>query len=134
VKLAACQQMQCLAKPFNLLLTAEQSVTSGVANLFTHCGAGGSQGWQAYEQLVCRSGGAARQSRAVDVFSYGLLLHYCLTGGQHPFGARYERDMNILQVRLQNPPWGDSASQPQPAARRSTGSAVPASISWHIQL
>jgi hypothetical protein len=66
----------------------------------TYHPAGGSQGWQAYEQLVCRSGGAARQSRAVDVFSYGLLLHYCLTGGQHPFGARYERDMNILQVRL----------------------------------
>ncbi len=60
---------------------------------------GGSQGWQAYEQLVSRSGGAARQSRAVDVFSYGLLLHYCLTGGRHPFGARYERDMNILQAR-----------------------------------
>ena len=59
---------------------------------------GGSQGWQAYEQLVSRSGGAARQSRAVDVFSYGLLLHYCLSGGRHPFGARYERDMNILQV------------------------------------
>ncbi len=36
----------------------------------------------------------------MDVFSYGLLLHYCLTGGRHPFGARYERDMNILQVLL----------------------------------
>lgn len=61
---------------------------------------GGSQGWQAYEQLVSRSGGNARQSRAVDVFSYGLLLHYCLTGGRHPFGKRWERDMNISQVCL----------------------------------
>lgn len=37
---------------------------------------------------------------AVDVFSFGLLLHYCLTAGQHPFGELYERDANILQRRL----------------------------------
>lgn len=37
---------------------------------------------------------------AVDVFSFGLLLHYCLTGGRHPFGELYERDANILQRRL----------------------------------
>ena len=37
---------------------------------------------------------------AVDVFSFGLLLHYCLTAGKHPFGAGYERDANILQRRL----------------------------------
>jgi hypothetical protein len=86
------------------------------STLLAHRHAGGSQGWQAYEQLVCRSGGAARQSRAVDVFSYGLLLHYCLTGGRHPFGARYERDMNILQVHLV-PPQGDRTFQTQPAAR-----------------
>jgi hypothetical protein len=36
----------------------------------------------------------------VDVFSFGLLLHYCLTAGQHPFGELYERDGNILQLRL----------------------------------
>ena len=39
-------------------------------------------------------------SLAVDVFSFGLLLHYCLTAGQHPFGEQYERDANILQRRL----------------------------------
>jgi len=64
-----------------------------------HC-VGGSQGWQSYEQLLKRSGGTARQSKAVDVFSYGLLLHYCLSGGKHPFGGRFERDMNILQVTI----------------------------------
>lgn len=36
----------------------------------------------------------------MDVFSFGLLLHYCLTGGQHPFGELYERDANILQRRV----------------------------------
>lgn len=48
---------------------------------------------------MSRSGGTARQTRSVDVFSYGLLLHYCLTGGAHPFGHSYERDANILMVR-----------------------------------
>lgn len=36
----------------------------------------------------------------MDVFSFGLLLHFCLTGGHHPFGELYERDANILQRRL----------------------------------
>ena len=35
------------------------------------------------------------------MFSYGLLVHYCLSAGKHPFGGRFERDMNILQVLLQ---------------------------------
>ena len=60
--------------------------------------AGGSSGWQAPEQLVSRAGGVARQGRAVDVFSAGLLLHFCLTAGRHPAGETYERDANILQV------------------------------------
>ena len=96
---------------------------------FESAGSGGSSGWQAPEQLISRSGGVARQTNsgepgggwprhacmhqarrgsqppvacnpAVDVFSFGLLLHYCLTGGQHPFGELYERDANILQLRL----------------------------------
>ena len=96
---------------------------------FESVGSGGSSGWQAPEQLIGRSGGSARQTNsgeagpasygvsrkplrfagpksaqllmfAVDVFSFGLLLHYCLTGGQHPFGKQYERDANILQQRL----------------------------------
>ena len=59
---------------------------------------GGSSGWQAPEQLICRSGGDARQGRSVDIFSFGLLIFYCLTGGCHAFGESYERDFNILQV------------------------------------
>lgn len=38
-----------------------------------------------------------RQSRAMDVFSLGCVLHYCLTAGRHPFGEHYERDTNILR-------------------------------------
>ena len=59
---------------------------------------GGSSGWQAPEQLIARSGGEARQGYSTDVFSYGMLLFYCLTAGKHPFGHHYERDFNILQV------------------------------------
>ena len=34
----------------------------------------------------------------MDTFAFGLLLFYCLTGGQHAFGEGYERDYRILNV------------------------------------
>ncbi|KAM2190894.1 hypothetical protein TB1_026140 [Malus domestica] len=52
----------------------------------------GSSGWQAPEQL-CHG----RQTRAVDMFSLGCLLFYCITGGRHPFGDQLERDINIVR-------------------------------------
>lgn len=42
-----------------------------------------------------------RQGKSVDIFSFGLVLFYCLSGGRHPFGESYERDFNILQVSPQ---------------------------------
>lgn len=63
--------------------------------------AGGSPGWQAPEQLAIRGlrpsalKDAPRQTAAIDVFSYGLLIHYCLTGGEHPFGEGVQRDAAI---------------------------------------
>ena len=33
----------------------------------------------------------------MDAFGLGCLTHYCLTGGGHPFGARYERDANVAR-------------------------------------
>lgn len=59
---------------------------------------GGSTGWQAPEQLISRSGGDVRQGKSVDIFSFGLVIFYCLTGGKHAFGESYERDFNILQA------------------------------------
>ena len=44
-----------------------------------------------------------RQSKSVDVFSLGLVLFYCLSGGRHAFGESYERDFNILQVHNPEP-------------------------------
>lgn len=51
----------------------------------------GSSGWQAPEQLRDE-----RQSRAVDLFSLGCVLFFCITGGNHPFGDSLERDLNIV--------------------------------------
>ena len=52
----------------------------------------GSSGWQAPEQLRHES-----QTRAMDLFSLGCLIFYCITKGKHPFGEYYERDMNIIK-------------------------------------
>lgn len=55
----------------------------------------GSSGWQAPEQLLL-----GRQTRAVDLFSIGCVLFFCITGGRHPFGNRLERDVNIIKNQL----------------------------------
>eukprot|EP00884_Botryococcus_braunii_P010147 jgi/Botrbrau1/19133/Bobra.0077s0045.1 len=96
-------------KPHNVLLTENNRVKISDMGLckrvaleqssFDSPGPGGSSGWQAPEQLVNRSGGDMRQGKSVDVFSYGLLLFYCLSGGEHAFGKSYERDLRILQAR-----------------------------------
>ncbi|KAH9662279.1 serine/threonine-protein kinase/endoribonuclease IRE1a [Citrus sinensis] len=52
-------------------------------------------GWQAPEQLL-----HGRQTRAVDLFSLGCVLFFCITGGQHPFGDRLERDINITKNQV----------------------------------
>lgn len=52
----------------------------------------GSSGWQAPEQLL-----HGRQTRAMDLFSFGCLLFFCITKGRHPFGDYLERDANIVK-------------------------------------
>ena len=64
---------------------------------FETLGAGGSPGWQAPEQLIIRGGGSARLTASVDIFSSGMLIYYCLTGGKHPYGDSYNRDGAILK-------------------------------------
>eukprot|EP00051_Salpingoeca_urceolata_P004559 m.65888 g.65888 ORF g.65888 m.65888 type:complete len:1129 (-) comp13697_c0_seq2:209-3595(-) len=49
----------------------------------------GTTGWVAPEMLRDQ-----RMTRAVDIFSAGCVIHYLLHGC-HPFGAFYEREMNI---------------------------------------
>ena len=94
-------------KPHNVLLNSQGRAKLSDMGLskrvmdnqasFETVGAGGSPGWQAPEQLILRGGGSARQTAAVDVFSSGLLIHYSLTGGKHPYGENFDRDGAILK-------------------------------------
>ncbi|KAI0731574.1 kinase-like domain-containing protein [Irpex lacteus] len=43
------------------------------------------------------TGRLTRLTKSVDVFALGCLYYYVLTNGGHPFGDRYERDVNILK-------------------------------------
>lgn len=43
------------------------------------------------------SGKATRLTKSVDIFALGCLFYYVLTNGGHPFGERYEREINILK-------------------------------------
>ncbi|KAG8662915.1 serine/threonine-protein kinase/endoribonuclease IRE1a isoform X2 [Manihot esculenta] len=95
-------------KPQNVLLLKERSLCAKLSDMgiskrlfgdlsslgynATGCG---SSGWQAPEQLL-----HGRQTRAVDLFSLGCVLFFCITGGRHPFGDRLERDINIVKNKM----------------------------------
>ncbi|KAL3514882.1 hypothetical protein ACH5RR_027599 [Cinchona calisaya] len=94
-------------KPQNVLVTKERvlcaklsdmgiskRLSGDMSSLTKHATGYGSSGWQAPEQLLHE-----RQTRAVDLFSLGCLLFFCITGGKHPFGESLERDMNIVNNR-----------------------------------
>ncbi len=61
---------------------------------------GGSSGWQAPEQLVGHQGEQVKQSKAMDVFSCGILLFYVLTGrwsGGGGWGVGGRRGMVVVR-------------------------------------
>eukprot|EP00268_Persea_americana_P053981 TRINITY_DN6150_c0_g2_i7.p1 TRINITY_DN6150_c0_g2~~TRINITY_DN6150_c0_g2_i7.p1 ORF type:complete len:951 (+),score=169.05 TRINITY_DN6150_c0_g2_i7:247-2853(+) len=95
-------------KPQNVLITCEKSLCAklsdmgiskrlneGMSSLGHHATGYGSSGWQAPEQIL-----HGRQTRAVDLFSLGCVLFFCITKGKHPFGERLERDSNIVKNRF----------------------------------
>lgn len=43
------------------------------------------------------SSGKPRLTKSVDIFSLGCLFFYVLTNGSHPFGDRFEREVNIIK-------------------------------------
>jgi serine/threonine-protein kinase/endoribonuclease IRE1 len=43
------------------------------------------------------TGKPARLTKSVDIFALGCLFYYVLTNGGHPFGERFEREMNIFK-------------------------------------
>lgn len=92
-------------KPQNVLIIKERSLCAklsdmgiskrllgDMSSLAYHATGSGSSGWQAPEQLHHRC-----ETRAVDLFSLGCVLFYCITGGRHPFGDHLERDVNIVK-------------------------------------
>ncbi|XP_011011183.1 PREDICTED: serine/threonine-protein kinase/endoribonuclease IRE1a [Populus euphratica] len=94
-------------KPQNVLIIKERSLCAklsdmgiskrllgDMSSLAYHATGCGSSGWQAPEQLH-----HGRETRAVDLFSLGCVLFYCITGGRHPFGDHLERDANIVKNR-----------------------------------
>jgi serine/threonine-protein kinase/endoribonuclease IRE1 len=40
--------------------------------------------------------GFRRLTRSIDIFSLGCVFYYVLTYGEHPFGQKYEREVNIF--------------------------------------
>lgn len=45
-------------------------------------------------------GPSGRLTKAIDLFSLGCLYFYILTNGSHPFGDRYEREINIVRGNI----------------------------------
>ncbi|XP_043711056.1 serine/threonine-protein kinase/endoribonuclease IRE1a-like [Telopea speciosissima] len=95
-------------KPQNVLIIKDRSLCAKLSDMgisrrligdmssLGHSATGsGSSGWQAPEQLL-----HGRQTRAVDLFSLGCVLFFCITGGRHPFGDHLERDINIVKNKM----------------------------------
>lgn len=90
-------------KPQNVLVIKDRSICAKLSDMgiskhlagdtsLTKSATGyGSSGWQAPEQLRHE-----RQTRALDLFSLGCILFFCITGGKHPFGESFVRDINII--------------------------------------
>lgn len=44
--------------------------------------------------------GQRKLTRSIDIFSLGCIFYFVLTGGDHPFGVKYEREINILNDKI----------------------------------
>ncbi|CAN0829646.1 Serine/threonine-protein kinase/endoribonuclease IRE1a [Linum grandiflorum] len=92
-------------KPRNVLIASEKTtfcaklsdmgiskrLLGDISSLTLHETGCGSSGWRAPEVIL-----QGRQTRAVDMFSLGCVLFFCITGGKHPFGDWFEQDGNII--------------------------------------
>ncbi|XP_010092334.2 serine/threonine-protein kinase/endoribonuclease IRE1b [Morus notabilis] len=67
---------------------------SALSNHFSRCG---TTGWKAREWLLFEC-----QTAAMDLFSLGCLIFYCITRGIHPFGDHDERNKNIKEENVKN--------------------------------
>ncbi|KAG7568513.1 Protein kinase domain [Arabidopsis thaliana x Arabidopsis arenosa] len=56
----------------------------------------GSMGWQAPEQIL----GIEDKTCAVDMFHFGCIIYFTITGGKHPFGFGATHETNIRNYRF----------------------------------
>ncbi|XP_076952758.1 serine/threonine-protein kinase/endoribonuclease IRE1a-like isoform X2 [Bidens hawaiensis] len=95
-------------KPHNVLIVKGKDLCAKLSNmgiskravgdmssLGTHAIGSGRSGWQAPEQLL-----HGCQTQAVDMFSLGCVLFFCMTRGKHPFGDPHERDVNVTKNKV----------------------------------
>jgi serine/threonine-protein kinase/endoribonuclease IRE1 len=57
----------------------------------------GSTGTLTSVQSTPNTAKPTRLTKSVDIFALGCLFYYTLTSGGHPFGDRFEREVNILK-------------------------------------
>jgi serine/threonine-protein kinase/endoribonuclease IRE1 len=88
-----------LISDFGLCKRLEVDQTSFMPTAFG-AAAAGTVGWRAPEILrgeVRLDDSDGSLAKAVDIFALGCLFYYCLTGGNHPYGDRFERETNIMK-------------------------------------
>ena len=57
---------------------------------------------EAEEKEAAKEKGFARLTKAVDLFALGCLYFWVLMSGEHPFGAVYDRESNIVKGQIVN--------------------------------
>ena len=102
----ACASHQCpggwrapeiLRGDVSLLENATSSSSSSIGGEDTTSSSRGSAYTDTGTTTTTAPGRLTRLTKSVDVFALGCLYYYVLTNGGHPFGDRYERDVNILK-------------------------------------
>ncbi|GMN59115.1 hypothetical protein TIFTF001_028209 [Ficus carica] len=84
-------------KPKSILIIKEISTLCAKLSDMGFCRSWEDTGWKAPEQHLC-----GQQTRAMDMFSLGCILFFCITQGKHPFGEPDERDRSIKSNNKKN--------------------------------
>ncbi|KAK5899231.1 hypothetical protein CesoFtcFv8_008730 [Champsocephalus esox] len=87
---SALGQVRALISDFGLC----KKIPEGRCSFSLRSGIPGTEGWIAPE--VLRDTPGNKPTAAVDVFSAGCVFYYVVSRGQHPFGDKLRRQVNIL--------------------------------------
>ncbi|XP_033940789.1 serine/threonine-protein kinase/endoribonuclease IRE1 [Pseudochaenichthys georgianus] len=87
---SALGQVRALISDFGLC----KKIPEGRCSFSLRSGIPGTEGWIAPEVLWDTPGN--KPTAAVDVFSAGCVFYYVVSRGQHPFGDKLRRQVNIL--------------------------------------